>query len=106
MILRGIPADCVQATGETYDATTLLMQKLLRRVNEDRTEMNLVRELQNVEPLPTLEHMWTMMFFARDSRMMYHLQKKRWVVVLFPEHLQQPTYFLLDRGFMPLEECT
>ncbi|KAM0746869.1 hypothetical protein T439DRAFT_110851 [Meredithblackwellia eburnea MCA 4105] len=74
------------ATGEVYDATTLLIQTLLRRVEDDRTTMNEERAMHGLPFLPPIIQIWTMMFFKRDSRMMYHLIKRRGFLPL-PEYV-------------------
>ncbi|SCV71422.1 BQ2448_3010 [Microbotryum intermedium] len=84
------------STGETYDATSILIQHLLQRVEEDRLEMNAERSAQGLEDVPPLARTWTMMFFKRESRMMNHLEKASLL------------YFLLSlrpkRGFKLLHE--
>ncbi|KAL8283905.1 hypothetical protein RQP46_005337 [Phenoliferia psychrophenolica] len=65
------------ATGETYDATTLLMQNLLRRIEEDISGMNRQRKSQKEKSYPELDTAWLMMFFKKDSRLMNHLEHRR-----------------------------
>ncbi|GAA5958587.1 hypothetical protein JCM21900_003988 [Sporobolomyces salmonicolor] len=72
------------STGEGFDATTLLIQALLRRVEADQREMNAFRASKSEAPVPRLQRVFTMIFFKAGSRMITHLTKKR--------------------GFLPLED--
>lgn len=49
-----------QATGETYDSNTLLIQKLALRMQADREELNAQRAAQGLAPYPEILHVWTM----------------------------------------------
>ncbi|GAA6032858.1 hypothetical protein JCM8097_000832 [Rhodosporidiobolus ruineniae] len=64
-------------TGETFDATTLLIGALMRRVDADQRAMNEEREKAGEPPVPPLTNVWTMLFFKKESRMLGHLIKKR-----------------------------
>ncbi|KAM0748144.1 hypothetical protein T439DRAFT_75196 [Meredithblackwellia eburnea MCA 4105] len=65
------------ATGETYDATTILMQNLLRRIEADLSGLNAQRKLRRQAQYPELDNAWLMMFFKKDSRLMSHLENRR-----------------------------
>ncbi|GAA6061679.1 hypothetical protein JCM10212_005971 [Sporobolomyces blumeae] len=65
------------ATGESYDATTLLLQALCSRVQQDQQEMNAQRLAVGQPPIPKLERVFTMIFFKTGSRMITQLTKKR-----------------------------
>lgn len=87
----------LQATGETYDATSLLFQALLVRAAADRAVLNVERARRGLPAYPPIIQVWTMsaslvfssleprtdspfvlaVFFKRDTRMMNHLTKKR-----------------------------
>ncbi|KDE02396.1 hypothetical protein MVLG_07047 [Microbotryum lychnidis-dioicae p1A1 Lamole] len=79
------------STGETYDATSILIQHLLQRVEKDRLEMNVERKACSLEAVPPLARTWTMMFFKRESRMMNHLEKKRGFKLLDDYLKEDPT---------------
>ncbi|GAA5876002.1 hypothetical protein JCM16303_006989 [Sporobolomyces ruberrimus] len=72
------------ATGEAYDATTLLLQALCTRVQRDQRLENQARQARGEPLLPKVERVFTMLFFKTGSRMITQLTKKR--------------------GFAPLEE--
>ncbi|GAA5850254.1 hypothetical protein JCM8547_001062 [Rhodosporidiobolus lusitaniae] len=96
-------------TGETFDATTLLIGAMVRRVDADIKVMN--KELASKgEPLvPELKNVWTMLFFKKESRMLSSLVKKREFMFiedfvrkypetdlkLFPPH--RPCYIPVER---------
>ncbi|GAA6023735.1 hypothetical protein JCM10207_000239 [Rhodosporidiobolus poonsookiae] len=96
-------------TGETFDATTLLIGALVKRVDEDCKAMNAERAARGEELLPELTNVWTMLFFKKESRMLGHLIKKREFLFiddfmkkypetnreLFPPH--RPCYIPLER---------
>ncbi|GAA5979249.1 hypothetical protein JCM5350_006941 [Sporobolomyces pararoseus] len=65
------------ATGEAYDATTLLLQALCARVQRDQREENHHRSLRGQPLLPKVERVFTMLFFKTGSRMITQLTKKR-----------------------------
>ncbi|GAA6018127.1 hypothetical protein JCM11491_003328 [Sporobolomyces phaffii] len=65
------------ATGEAYDATTLLLQALCTRVQRDHKEENQSRAERSEPLLPKLERVFTMLFFKTGSRMITQLTKKR-----------------------------
>ncbi|SCZ89373.1 BZ3500_MvSof-1268-A1-R1_Chr1-1g01138 [Microbotryum saponariae] len=48
------------STGETYDATSILIQHLLQRVEKDRLEMNVERKERGLEAVPPVARTWTM----------------------------------------------
>ncbi|GAA5835262.1 hypothetical protein JCM11251_006663 [Rhodosporidiobolus azoricus] len=96
-------------TGETFDATTLLIGSLVRRVDEDIRKMNAERASRREPTVPGLLNVWTMLFFKKESRMLTHLIKKRDFLFIedflqkypetepkhFPPH--RPCYIPLDR---------
>ena len=47
------------ATGETYDASSFLIQELLRRVEDDRVVLNTARLADCLPPYPEILHVWT-----------------------------------------------
>ncbi|KAM0747036.1 hypothetical protein T439DRAFT_329300 [Meredithblackwellia eburnea MCA 4105] len=66
-------------TGETFNATTVLMQNLLRRLDFDIVELNSLRDAVS-PPLPHLSRVkqaWIMMFFKKDSRLYRDLISRR-----------------------------
>lgn len=65
------------STGETYDATTLLLSEMTERAEHDRERMNAARAIQGLEALPEIEHCWTMLFMNRESRLIHHLERRR-----------------------------
>ncbi|GAA5947000.1 hypothetical protein JCM3765_002112 [Sporobolomyces pararoseus] len=65
------------ATGEAYDATTLLLQALCARVQRDQQEENHHRSLRGQPLIPKLERIFTMLFFKTGSRMITQMTKKR-----------------------------
>ncbi|GAA5863714.1 hypothetical protein JCM1840_000113 [Sporobolomyces johnsonii] len=98
-----------ESTGESFDATTLLIQALLRRVEADERETNAIRASKSEEPVPRLQRVFTMIFFKTGSRMITHLTKKRGFLPLadylkqhpetdpaqFPPH--RPVYLPVER---------
>jgi hypothetical protein len=65
-------------TGETFDATTLLIGSLMRRVDSDIKRENAERASRGEELMPELKNVWTMLFFTKDSsRVLGSLVKKR-----------------------------
>lgn len=71
--------------GESYDASTRLMQTLVARVHEDVAAINADRALKQLAPYPPCTTAWTMHMTKRDSRIMSRLETRR--------------------GFIPLEDC-
>ncbi|GAA5976773.1 hypothetical protein JCM11641_000867 [Rhodosporidiobolus odoratus] len=65
------------ANGEIFDATTLLLGELMRRIDSDVREVNAVRAATGEALLPQHYLTWTMLFFKRESRTLGHLVKKR-----------------------------
>jgi len=53
-----------------------LIQELLKRAVRDRLEIN-----SAILP-PQIVHVWTMLFFGRDSKVIVHLQKERGFLTL------------------------
>ncbi|GAA5905204.1 uncharacterized protein JCM6883_006319 [Sporobolomyces salmoneus] len=97
------------ATGEAYDATTLLLQALCTRVQQDQRKENELRSARGDPLLPKLERVFTMIFFKTGSRMITQLTKKRGFAPIedylaanpkadplaFPPH--RPIYLPLER---------
>ncbi|KAM0748944.1 hypothetical protein T439DRAFT_382037 [Meredithblackwellia eburnea MCA 4105] len=65
------------ATGDTFDATTILMQLLLRRVSRDIVIENSVRLSEGKEEYPQLDKAWLTTFFRKDSKLTTHLVNRR-----------------------------
>ena len=61
----------------SYVIRTMLIQRFFARLEDDRTRINSLRLSRGQAPVPTVDRVWTMMFFKRESRMMHHLNKKR-----------------------------
>jgi hypothetical protein len=65
-------------TGESFDATTLLIGSLMRRVDTDIKAENAERAARGDDLLPELKNAWTMLFFTKNSsRVLGSLVKKR-----------------------------
>ncbi|GAA5918312.1 hypothetical protein JCM1841_002165 [Sporobolomyces salmonicolor] len=96
------------STGEGFDATTLLIQALLRRAEADQREMNAFRASKSEAPVPRLQRVFTMIFFKAGSRMITHLTKKRGFLPLedyLKQHLEtDPAQFPPHRPvYLPVE---
>ncbi|GAA5887708.1 hypothetical protein JCM6882_001504 [Rhodosporidiobolus microsporus] len=90
-------------TGETFDATTLLIGSLVRRVDQDIREMNELRASRGEPLVPGLTNVWTMLFFKKESRMLTHLIKKR--DFLFIEDFLQKYPETEPKHFPPHRPC-
>jgi len=64
-------------TADMFDATTRMLVTLVSQAGADLDEMNAFRVQASQPRLPEVKHIWTLMFFKRESRMMAHLEKKR-----------------------------
>ncbi|BGP12716.1 hypothetical protein JCM10213_008854 [Rhodosporidiobolus nylandii] len=96
-------------TGETFDATTLLLGALVRRVDADLKQMNAERANKGEPLLPPHLNTWTMLFFKKESRVLGSLVKKRELLFIddflakypetdrkqFPPH--RPCYIPVER---------
>ncbi|KAL8292655.1 hypothetical protein RQP46_001267 [Phenoliferia psychrophenolica] len=65
------------ATGDTFDATTILMQSLLHRVRNDLDALNFERKRRGEPSYPALEKAWRLTFFKKDSKLTAHLMNRR-----------------------------
>ncbi|KAM0755380.1 hypothetical protein T439DRAFT_375755 [Meredithblackwellia eburnea MCA 4105] len=65
------------ATGDTFDATTIMMQKLLFRIRQDICELNADRQQAGESPLPKLEKAWQMTPFQKEGKLVGHLLNRR-----------------------------
>ncbi|GAA5823192.1 hypothetical protein JCM3770_004308 [Rhodotorula araucariae] len=63
--------------GESYDASTRLMQTLVARVHEDLAATNAHRATMQLPLYPPLTTAWTMHMTKRDSRIMSRLETRR-----------------------------
>ncbi|GJN94397.1 hypothetical protein Rhopal_007477-T1 [Rhodotorula paludigena] len=68
--------------GESYDASTRLMQTLVARVHEDVAAINADRALKQLAPYPPCTTAWTMHMTKRDSRIMSRLETRRGFIPL------------------------
>ncbi|GAA5845230.1 hypothetical protein JCM9279_004811 [Rhodotorula babjevae] len=77
--------------GESYDASTRLMQTLVARVHDDLAATNAHRTAMQLPRYPLLTTAWTMHMTKRDSRIMSRLETRRGFIPLedflvkFPE---------------------
>lgn len=60
-----------------HSLSTILIQRLFQKIENDRVSLNSVRAHQGLPPWPMIDIVWTMLFFKRDSRMMNYLSRKR-----------------------------
>lgn len=65
------------AMADMNDPAAVLIQALLTRADVERIESNIHRVQQGLTPYPPIIHVWTMLFFKRDSRMMNHMERTR-----------------------------
>ncbi|ORY73864.1 hypothetical protein BCR35DRAFT_354020 [Leucosporidium creatinivorum] len=65
------------SVGDTYEATTNLLQHLSTRVYADLDAENEQREEQDDELLPELKETWTMTLFTKDPRGVNPLESRR-----------------------------
>ncbi|GAA5904317.1 hypothetical protein JCM8208_006834 [Rhodotorula glutinis] len=94
--------------GESYDASTRLMQTLVARVHEDLAATNAHRTAMQLPRYPPLTTAWTMHMTKRDSRIMSRLETRRGFIPLedflvkFPE--SDPQHFPPHRAaYLPPE---
>ncbi|BGP20144.1 hypothetical protein JCM10213_000771 [Rhodosporidiobolus nylandii] len=76
--------------GESYDASTRLLQTLVARVHDDLKSTNAHRSLMGLQPHPELKMMWTMHMTKRDSRIMSRLETRRGFIPLEDYILKNP----------------
>ncbi|GAA5929634.1 hypothetical protein JCM3775_006504 [Rhodotorula graminis] len=94
--------------GESYDASTRLLQTLVARVHEDLAATNAHRTAMQLPRYPPLTTAWTMHMTKRDSRIMSRLETRRGFIPLedflvkFPE--SDPKHFPPQRpAYLPPE---
>ncbi|BGP51716.1 hypothetical protein JCM10450v2_007666 [Rhodotorula kratochvilovae] len=68
--------------GESYDASTRLMQTLVARVHEDLAATNAHRATMQLPLYPSVTTAWTMHMTKRDSRIMSRLETRRGFIPL------------------------
>ncbi|GAA5985454.1 hypothetical protein JCM10908_006983 [Rhodotorula pacifica] len=68
--------------GESYEASTRLLQHLLARVQEDLVTLNAEREGMQLPAYPLLHTAWNLQMTKRDSRIMSRLEARRGFVPL------------------------
>lgn len=108
-LVGSMPQD---ATGEAYDATTLLLQALCSRVQRDQREENMMRSTRGEALLPKLERVFTMRQSAIPHRCPQALSDQTelisvlsiFVTVFFKTGSRMITQLTKKRGFAPIDE--
>ncbi|GAA5911389.1 uncharacterized protein JCM6883_000081 [Sporobolomyces salmoneus] len=67
----------IGSVGETYDASTTLLQHLSHHFSSDLENLNLVRTSENLPLIPPIEEAWTAVLFSKDTRGTNHLETRR-----------------------------
>ncbi|GAA5887918.1 hypothetical protein JCM16303_005632 [Sporobolomyces ruberrimus] len=65
------------SVGETFDASTTLLQHLSRRIACDLDNLNLGRRSAKLSPIPPIQEAWTAVLFSKDTRGANHLETRR-----------------------------
>lgn len=73
------------SVGETFDASTTLLQHLSRRIACDLDNLNLGRRSAKLSSIPPIQEAWTAVLFSKDTRGANHLETRR--------------------GYLPLGKC-
>lgn len=78
--------------GDTFDATTILMQKLMQQIKEDIAMLNAERAQRGMAPYPPLDKAWRLTYYSEDGKLTSHLLNRRGF--LRSEHcLSRPSHF-------------
>ncbi|GAA6018839.1 hypothetical protein JCM11491_006881 [Sporobolomyces phaffii] len=70
------------SVGETYDASTTLLQHLSRHIGSELEAINLERRRNHLLPLPPIREAWTAVLFSKDTRGANHLETRRGYMAL------------------------
>ncbi|GAA6063595.1 hypothetical protein JCM10212_000989 [Sporobolomyces blumeae] len=65
------------SVGETYDASTTLLQRLSQHISLDMDALSSVRYRQQLPPYPNIREAWTAVLFSKDTRGVNHLEARR-----------------------------
>ncbi|GAA5962645.1 hypothetical protein JCM3765_006875 [Sporobolomyces pararoseus] len=67
----------IGSVGETYDASTTLLQHLSRQIASELEIINLDRRRKHLPSLPPIRDAWTAVLFSKDTRGANHLETRR-----------------------------
>ncbi|GAA5985971.1 hypothetical protein JCM5350_007826 [Sporobolomyces pararoseus] len=67
----------IGSVGETYDASTTLLQHLSRHIASELEIINLDRRRKHLPSLPPIRDAWTAVLFSKDTRGANHLETRR-----------------------------
>ncbi|KAI5476938.1 mitochondrial import receptor subunit TOM40 [Pseudohyphozyma bogoriensis] len=91
-------------SGPAYEATTALGEVAMRRLKDDRVELNRARAAANVALLPPIQFLWIVSPFKRESRWSNGIEQRGYVPL--DEFLQTEPDVPIDlETFPPLRQC-